>query len=517
MRDRCATEGDQIPPESEKSLEKSPELANGATEVVYQYLTFETDVDKFIPIPQADPGPRAFPTRPDLRQYTSPFLWPKRRKNVVLALCCAATLCSAYTAGSYFLPAAALEQKWSLGTVAFNTGVTTWGIGFGIAPMVLAPFSELNGRRPVFTASGIVVVAAMIGCATTDSFAGMLVARFFVGAGASTFATMVGGVLSDIYHAEDRNTPMALYSGSALMVSDPSKSSPELARLRPLLINTNRDRHKQGTGLGPMISGFLAQNLLWRWVFWFQVILDAVVVGSIILFFQETRGSVLLSRKAKTLNKFLDELERTGCAFNIAGISEPNQGSVLENRPGPELRRVRFRVAADEDRSSISKLIYLSLTTPFKLLLTEPVVFFFSLWAAFAWGVLYMSFDDIPLVFEARGFSIQEVGAVYTAIAIGSIVGAVLSIYQEKIAKGYWKKLTTTPEGRLYFACVESALLPLGIFWFGWTSFKSIPWIVPVLALGCAQIGIFSIYLAVFNYLAGKYISIRTGGIRTRC
>jgi hypothetical protein len=39
----------------------------------------------------------------------------------------------------------------------------------------------------------------------------------------------------------------------------------------------------------------------------------------------------------------------------------------------------------------------------------------------------------------------------------------------------------------------------------GWTSFPSIPWIVPTLAVGCATMGIFSIYLAVFNYLADTY------------
>lgn len=66
-------------------------------------------------------------------------------------------------------------------------------------------------------------------------------------------------------------------------------------------------------------------------------------------------------------------------------------------------------------------------------------------------------------------------------------------------------KLSNSPEARLYFACVESTLMPIGLFWFGWTSFPSIPWIVPVLALGCATMGIFSIYLATFNYLADTY------------
>ena len=90
------------------------------------------------------------------------------------------------------------------------------------------------------------------------------------------------------------------------------------------------------------------------------------------------------------------------------------------------------------------------------------------------------------------------------AICVGSILSTLLSIYQEKIAKHYGK-LSSTPEGRLYFSCIESALLPIGLFWFGWTQFPQIPWIVPTMAIACATMGIFSIYLAVFNYLADTY------------
>jgi hypothetical protein len=32
-----------------------------------------------------------------------------------------------------------------------------------------------------------------------------------------------------------------------------------------------------------------------------------------------------------------------------------------------------------------------------------------------------------------------------------------------------------------------------------------VPWIVPAMAVGCATMGIFSIYLATFNYLADTY------------
>lgn len=89
-------------------------------------------------------------------------------------------------------------------------------------------------------------------------------------------------------------------------------------------------------------------------------------------------------------------------------------------------------------------------------------------------------------------------------MCVGVILITIISISQEKIAARFgWSN--SSAEGRLYFVCVESILLPIGLFWFGWTSFPSVPWIVPAMAVGCATMGIFSIYLATFNYLADTY------------
>lgn len=89
-------------------------------------------------------------------------------------------------------------------------------------------------------------------------------------------------------------------------------------------------------------------------------------------------------------------------------------------------------------------------------------------------------------------------------MCVGVILATIMSIGQDKIASRF-KLLPPTAEGRLYFSCIESAFMPIGLFWFGWTSYPSIPYIVPALAVGCATMGIFSIYLAVFNYLADTY------------
>ncbi|OJJ62473.1 hypothetical protein ASPSYDRAFT_144847 [Aspergillus sydowii CBS 593.65] len=441
---------------------KNPEASS--QEIEHLYL----ELDTTLPTPwiTAPPGPGQSPPPepPNLDKYTSPFLWPKWRKSLMTWISCAVTALAGYSAGEITPASGPLTEEWDISAVVYNLGITIFCVGFGLAPMVLAPFSEINGRRPIFVASGILFVACIVACGGTRIFAGFLVARFFQGVGASTFSTMVGGVISDIYHAEDRNTPMALFASAALF----------------------------GTGLAPLISSVIVYHTSWRWVYWSHAIVSGVFVIIIFFFFKETRGSVLLSRKAHALNKYYDQLEAAG-----------HFGVLMGENPHP--RRIRWKVKSDEQRASLAQMISISLYRPFHMLVTEPVVFFFSLWVSFSWAVLYLQFGSVPLIFEKNhGFNIEQVGATFTSMCVGALLITVISIYQEKIASRF-NLLPNTPEARLYFVCIESILMPIGLFWFGWTSYSHIHWISPTIAIGCATMGIFSVYLAVFNYLADTY------------
>ncbi|KAF2157185.1 MFS multidrug transporter [Myriangium duriaei CBS 260.36] len=434
--------------------------------VEWRYLTWTTDLPLLAP-PSTGARPDLPPTD-CYEKYISPFLWSAGKKSFITWLSCAATVVTAYTAGSYTAGDAQMMAYWGLSKVVVTTGVTIFTCGFAIAPMVLAPFSEINGRRPVFVITGILFVVLQLCCAVTRSFAGMLISRFLAGCFSSTFSTMVGGVVSDIYHTEDRNTAMALFSGAALF----------------------------GTGLGPMISGFIAAHLSWRWIFYLQVITCGVMMVAIAVFFKETRGSVLLSRKASAVNSYYDAVENLG----IPGIQEPDTS-------GRQItRRIRWKVKSDEERASIGKMISVSLYRPFHLLLTEPTVFFFSLWVSFSWAVLYLTFGAVPLVFQTLyRFDLDQSGAVFAALSIAALISTVVAIYGDKIMRRRRPDMYKSPEGRLWFPCIQSILLPIGLFWFGCSAYRSVPWIVPALGVGCATMGIFSIYLAVFNYLADTY------------
>ena len=177
----------------------SPQL--GEIPIIYRYLTFETELPSPTSLGPTQNG-LAAPEQPDLKDCVSPFTWSTSRKTFTTCLSCAVTAVTACTAGSYSPPSQQMSDYWGVSQTAIYVGITTFTTGFAVAPMVLAPFSEINGRKPVFIATGVLFVISQLCCAVTRSYPGMLLARFFAGVGGSTFSTMVGGVVSDIYHTE---------------------------------------------------------------------------------------------------------------------------------------------------------------------------------------------------------------------------------------------------------------------------------------------------------------------------
>ncbi|CAG7921853.1 unnamed protein product [Penicillium olsonii] len=429
-----------------------------------QYMNL--DFESILPNPTSIDAAKTSP--PNLSKLDSPYDWSPGHKSFITWVSCIATLFASFAASCFSPGAEQMASEWHISKVSALVGITTFCCGFAVGPMFLAPFSELVGRKPVFVATAILLLVCQVCCGATRLYSGMLVARFFAGIGGSTFSTMVGGIIADIYKPSDRNAPMTLFSAGALF----------------------------GTGLGPLVCGFIGQYTTWRWIFYLQIIIAALISVAVILFFRETRSTVVLRSKAAKLNKWYEQLEAAGY-----GVQFDASDSSTKEAPF----RIRWKIAGDDERPSLVENLKVSLSRPFLMLFTEPVVFFFSLWAAFSWSVLYINLSILPLVFQkAYGLSLSEANSVFTASCTGSLLAMVLSIVQDKAASRR-KGWNSVPEHRLYFSCIESTLLPIGLFLFGWTSQYQVHWIVPAIAVGISTMGIFAVYLAVFNYLADTY------------
>jgi len=138
------------------------------------------------------------------------------------------------------------------------------------------------------------------------------------------------------------------------------------------------------------------------------------------------------------------------------------------------------------------------------MIFLEPIVFFFSLYIAFAFAVLFAFFAAFPIVFEGTyHFNTGVAGLPFLGIGTGVLLAAVMAILIDK--KVYWKKLAehtaagtlpVPPEERLYASMIGSFGLPISLFWFAWTARSDVHWISPVLAGVAFGWGNFSIFVS---------------------
>lgn len=383
----------------------------------------------------------------------NPFNWPRRRKYTISAVTIVMTLFVASSSVCFTWIVDDLMAEFGVSRLLALVGQVLFTVGFAAGPMALAPVSEVYGRNCVYFSTYGLFGLLFIPMALSPSFAGLLILRFLSGVFSSTGSTMVGGTLSDIFVAEERGGPMALFSSVTLY----------------------------GTCFGSIVSAYTSVNprLGWRWVFWLQLILNAVLFLVLCVVLKETRGSVLLSRRAARLRR------ETGDA--------------------------RYVARADLERASLTVLVKQSLTRPFRFLLTEPTIIAFSLWVSFCWGVLYLFLVAIPIVFGGvYGYDKATSSLGFLAMAVGATVGVIATPFLDRL---YVNSATASPkahgrprpEARLYGSMVGSVLFSVGMFLFGWLAYPGIHWVGVCVGIALASFGIFTIYLAVFNYLADNY------------
>jgi MFS transporter, DHA1 family, multidrug resistance protein len=139
------------------------------------------------------------------------------------------------------------------------------------------------------------------------------------------------------------------------------------------------------------------------------------------------------------------------------------------------------------------------------MLFTEPIVFFTALYAALIFGLLFTFFLAFPLVFgPIYHFGLGSRGLSFIGIGLGTIFGngsfSLMFVWFSK--KPAFKNIQNA---FLAPTMVGAVLLPISLFWFGWTARASIHWIVPIIAGFPFGFSMMLIFNGTAIYLSSTY------------
>lgn len=166
-------------------------------------------------------------------------------------------------------------------------GLSAYPLGFGLAPLVLSPFSETYGRYKIYFATAIVFTLSFIPQVLAERVWIVILFRFIGGCAGSSGSTLVGGSIADLFQTSNRGPAMNLFAILAFCKSF------AFSRLDGDEFESN-DLYgcAGGTGLGPVMLGYVEQSGLgWRIGLWIEMGMAGALSIIIILFTEETRGT----------------------------------------------------------------------------------------------------------------------------------------------------------------------------------------------------------------------------------
>ena len=293
--------------------------------------------------------------------------------------------------------------------------ISLYVLGFAFGPLCWAPVSEQFGRRWSLLPAMVCLGLFSIGTATSKNISSILVTRFFGGLFGSAPVSNVAAALGDVWTPRARGVAVTFYAVAVV----------------------------GGPTLGPTIGAALTVNnhLGWRWTEYIEAIWVFAATALAAFTMPELYAPVLLHRKAIKMRK----------------------------ETGDE----RYHHPHEDIKLDFNSIVTKHLVRPLRMLLTEPMVTCIAIYASFVFGLLYLTLEVFPIVFqEMRGYSLVVSTLPFLALFVGVLAAVGINLanqprYIRLVNENGGKPV---PEGRLLPMVVGGVLFAVGLFWFGWTA-----------------------------------------------
>lgn len=382
-------------------------------------------------------------------ERVNPQNWPLWYKGVILAVMSYGTTCVVLYSTSYTSAIPGMMSAFRISDNVGILGVTTYLLGMATGAVILAPLSEMYGRRPIYIVALALFVISVIPCAVAKNIETILIFRFFGAFCAAAMISNAPGTVNDIVDEEYRALAFSIWS------------------IGPM----------NGPVIGPVVGGFVYEYLGWRWTNWVVIIVASVAWVAVSLIHETYAPALLRKRAAKKRKETGDD---------------------------------RWWSRYDEHIEFLP-LLKINLSRPFVMTVTEPICIFWDIYIALIYGILYLCFVAYPIVFtDLRGWSPGFTGLAFSGIGVGGMIVIVSEPLIRKMINSHKPDPENPagdppPEAMVSVVCIASVLIPVGEIWFAWTGTPNVHWIVPILAGVPFGAGNAAVFIYATNYLVHSY------------
>jgi DHA2 family multidrug resistance protein-like MFS transporter len=274
----------------------------------------------------------------------------------------------------------------------------------GAFMLTCGALSDRMGRAKLFQAGLVVFCLANVGCLFATTATHLIIARAFMAVGMAMLTPPILAIITNVFPKEEQAKAISAWAGiGAIALS-----------------------------LGPIIGGAIVENLDWKWIFWFNII---VIVVAFVL------GWFLVPDSRDDRPRRLDLL---GNALFLAGIASLIYGL---NNAGSDgwsdpivlctiiISMVILTLFVLWERRTAQPLLNLGFfrSAGFSTSVTTMVIFMLGYGAILYLLTFYMQF--------AKGYTPIETGIRYLPLGIGLLVGSIASA--RLATRLGWKRVTS--------------------------------------------------------------------------
>lgn len=332
--------------------------------------------------------------------------------------------------------------------VELSLTLSIFVLAYAVGPFFLGPLSEIYGRVPVLQLANAFYFVWNLACGFAQNKGELIAFRFLAGLGGSAPLACGGAVLADCWKPEERGKAMSIYA------------------LAPLL----------GPAIGPIAGGFIAENTTWRWCFWATSIATVLIQGLGLMFLRETYTPKILLVKARKLRK--------------------------------ETGNMQLHTEYENGQKFVPKM-QVSLKRPFILLGTQPIVQVLALYMAYMYGLMYLVLSTFPTLWTETYHEAVGVGSLnYISLGVGFTAGVqICAPINDRIYRRLKKRNDNIgkPEFRVPLLLPGGILVPIGLFWYGWSAQAHIHWIMPNIGAAIFAAGTIMGFQCIQTYIVDSY------------